>query len=324
MTFEFRNLGRLGTQLSISIPKDSEGFLGRECPQEGCEGYFKIKPGTGLLGDDLPCHCPYCGHEDSQDHFWTKDQVEYVNSIALRDVANAIHRDLKSLEFEHKPRGAFGIGISMKLMPGSPVPIRHYREKDLETKITCDQCTLEYAVYGVFGYCPDCAAHNSLLILQKNLDLTRKQLALAEKLDEPALRQHLFEDALENCVSAFDGFAREACRIRADKSSDPAKCVSLSFQNLPRAGAKLQSLFGIDLAPSVPPDIWSVAHTAFMQRHLLAHKAGVVDQQFLDETGQSRSLLGRRLNIAASEVHQLADAVMTIGQKLLTALPQLK
>lgn len=324
MTFDFNNLNRLGNRLSISIPKDGEGYLGRECPRQQCEGYFRIKPGTGLHGKDLPCHCPYCGHKDSQDHFWTKAQVEYARSIALKSITDAIRRDLKSLEFEHKPHGGFGIGISMKLKPGSPVPIRHYREKDLETKITCNNCTLEYAVYGVFGYCPDCATHNSLLILQKNIDLTRKQLALAEKVDDPALRQHLLEDALENCVSAFDGFAREACRIRANTSTDPGKCASVSFQNLPRAAAKLQGLFGIDLEAGVPPNVWSAAHTAFMQRHLIAHKAGVVDQQFLDETDQARSLLGRRLNVAASEVYQLADAVMTIGQNLLKALPPLK
>lgn len=82
--------------------------------------------------------------------------------MALRSVAEAIRKDLKTLEFEHKPRGPFGIGISMKLQPGGPLPVRYYREKDIETKVTCDNCTLEYAVYGVFAYCPDCAAHNSL------------------------------------------------------------------------------------------------------------------------------------------------------------------
>lgn len=324
MTFRFSNLAGLGNRLSISIPKDDEGYMGRECPQPECEGYFKVKPGTGLRGQDLPCHRPYCGHKDSNDRFWTKEQVEYAKSIALQSVAEAIRRDLKTLEFDHKPRGAFGIGISMKLKPGAPLPIRHYREKDLETKITCDSCTLEYAVYGVFGYCPDCAAHNSLLILQKNLDLTRKQLALADKLDDTALRQHLIEDALENCVSAFDGFAREACRIRAAKSTDPAKCRTLSFQNLPRAALKLQDLFGVDLAAELPQGVWSGAHIAFMQRHLLAHKAGVVDQQFLNETGGSPSLLGRRLNISASDVYQVAAAVMAIGQRLVNALPPAK
>lgn len=40
-----RYLRQLGSQFSIPIPADDEGYLGRDCPE--C---------------DLPCHCPCCGH----------------------------------------------------------------------------------------------------------------------------------------------------------------------------------------------------------------------------------------------------------------------
>lgn len=321
MSFEFRNLNRLGNQVAISIPTDDAGYLGRECPETQCEGYFKIRPGTGLLGANLPCICPYCGHQDSTDRFWTKEQVEFANSIAFRNISEAICKDLKQLEFEQKPSGAFGIGISLKVKAGVSLPIRCYREKELETHVTCEQCTLQYAVYGVFAYCPDCGAHNSLQILQNNLDLTGKQLALAETLSEPELRQHLIDDALENCVSAFDGFARETCRVRAAKSNNPTKCENLSFQNLPRATLRLQNLFGVDLASAIQPSDWHATHVAFMRRHLLAHKAGVIDQQYIDETTEPPELLGRKVAVSSSEVRALADIVTAIARYLVAALP---
>ncbi len=321
MTFNLSHLKRLGNQFEVPIPRDADGYLGRECPQPDCEGYFKIKPGTGLSGESLPCHCPYCGHKGSQSTFFTKQQIEYAKSVVMRGVADAIHKDLKTLEFEHKPRGAFGIGISMKVKAGAPLPIRHYREQELETKITCEKCTLQYAVYGVFAHCPDCAAHNSLQMLRLNLDLTRRQLDLSGKIDDAPLRQHLIEDALENCVSAFDGFAREAARIRAHKSSNPTMCASLSFQNLPRAAARLKALFGIDLASGFQADVWAATHMAFVRRHLLAHKAGVVDQAYLNETQEPATLLGRRLSIDPAEVCRLADTVMKIGEALISLLP---
>jgi len=65
-------------------------------------------------------------------------------------------------------------------------------------------------MYGVLGWCPDCGAHNSLQILSKNLELSRKELSLAETLDTE-MAEHLVGDALENVVSAFDGFGRELC-----------------------------------------------------------------------------------------------------------------
>jgi hypothetical protein len=176
-------------------------------------------------------------------------------------------------------------------------------------------------VYGVFGFCPDCGKHNSLQILQKNLALARKELELASTQADPDLQRHLVEDALENCVSAFDGFARETCRIRAASSADPAKCQGLSFQNLPRSARRLKELFGIELQHTVSPPDWSTIHTAFMKRHLIAHRAGVVDQQYLDETGESSTLLGRRIRVTREEVEHLAEIVEVLGRSLLSLLP---
>lgn len=96
----------------------------------------------------------------------------------------------------------------------------------------CDSCTLQYAIYGLFGFCPDCGEHNSFQILSKNLDLALKQLDLSSSIDDAALRRHLTEeDALENCVSAFDGFGRETCRVRAHRAVHYGDVRSISFQN---------------------------------------------------------------------------------------------
>ena len=119
--FQPTNLRSLGTQFEIPIKPDEDGYLGRECPIKECLGYFKITPGTGVKGP-APCHCPYCGHSGESRTFFTQEQIEYARSIVLRKVTDAIHKDLKSLEFEHKPQGMFGIGISMKVQASAPCP----------------------------------------------------------------------------------------------------------------------------------------------------------------------------------------------------------
>ena len=240
------HLEKLGTEFSISIPTDETGMLGRECPVEECEGYFKIQPGTGLKGEDLPCHCAYCGFVAGQDQFYTKAQIEYAKSIVIHEVTGAILKDFKELEFEHKPQGIFGIGVSMKV-EGRPHPISYYREKELETEVICDKCTLSYMIYGVFGYCPDCGVHNSLQILTKNFEIIEKLLSVAET-QEPAVAEALLANAIEDCISAFDGFGRETCRIFSYKSTDPAKAMNPSFQNIERIQQRILALFGVDLA----------------------------------------------------------------------------
>ena len=58
-----RNLSGIGNQIRISLPKDENGLTSRKCPNSDCGGIFKIKTGTGLKGNNLPCHCPYCGYK---------------------------------------------------------------------------------------------------------------------------------------------------------------------------------------------------------------------------------------------------------------------
>src|SRR5438874_4023162 len=114
---------------------------------------FQGHPGHGHQGT-ARCVCPYCEHSGENNTFFTQEQIEYARSVAIRKITDAVHADLKSLEFEHKPRGMFGIGVSMKVSRSAPQPIRYYRERELETHVVCDHCTLRYAIYGVFAWCP--------------------------------------------------------------------------------------------------------------------------------------------------------------------------
>lgn len=313
-----KHLRNLGTQFSISLPPDEEGFIGRECPVAECEGYFKLQPGTGLKGENLPCHCPYCGHGTGSNKFFTKAQVEYAKSMMMREVTGALLKDLKSLEFNHRPRGAFGIGISMKIT-GQPTAIRSYRESKLETEVVCDRCTLRYTIYGVFGFCPDCAVHNSLQILNKNLELVQKLLAVAET-QEAQVSQHLIENALEDCVSAFDGFGRETCRVFAPKAAKPEKAAEIRFQNIAASRDRVREQFSVDFAATLAPADWKHILRAFQKRHLLAHKMGVVDEDFLSATGGSPSLLGRKVSIVATEVRELVVQLQCLGAELFRCL----
>jgi hypothetical protein len=314
-----KHLSRIPKQMEISIPPDEEGMTGRECPVAECLGYFKVQSGTGLKGSNLPCHCPYCGYADGHDKFWTHAQIEYAKSIAINRITGAIIKDLKALEFNHRPRGAFGIGISMKV-DGRPRPIRYYREQVLETTAVCENCTLRYAVYGVFAFCPDCGAHNSLHILSANLELVEKEVALAATI-EKALAEYLIADALENAVSAFDGFGREACRVRATAATAPAKVEKLSFQNLAGARKNVQDLFGFDLAAGADAGEWDFACRCFQKRHLLAHKMGIVDESYVKVTGDPGVVVGRKVPITEQEVSMLTEILNRLGAHLVSHLP---
>lgn len=317
------NLERLGNEISVPIELDDAGYLGRECPEPHCLQYFKVMLGTGLPGG-APCHCPYCGHVEEHDHFWTQDQLEYAKSVAFRQVVDAVNEDLKALEFDLPASGPFGLGISATVEP-APLPDLHrYHESALETYVECDECTLKYAVYGVFGYCPDCGKHNSLQILSKSLEVIEKTLRVAAS-SEPDVAARMTENALEDCVSSFDGFGRELCRVHANRATDPDKVASISFQNLEGAKKNLLAAFGVDLSRLVSPGEWETCCTAYEKRHVFSHKMGVADLKFVQKAGTSPIVAGRKVPVSADEVRELARIVRSLAQGLYDAfgnLPQ--
>ena len=263
--------------------------------------------------------CPYCGHTAGHDQFWTKEQIEYATSVAMRKITDAIHKDLKKLEFDHKPEGPFGIGLSMKVTQGRRPPIHYYREKQLETEIVCTNCTLRYSVYGIFAFCPDCSQHNSIQILEKNLEVVGKMLAIATR-EEKVLAEKLIENALEDCVSSFDGFGRELCRVNANRTRTPTNAQKMNFQNLEGARQGFLDLFGIDLSLAVQPEEWLAATMAFQKRHLIAHKLSVVDQDYVRKTGDTRAVVGRKIVIDAGEVQRLTGTINTLALHMAATL----
>ena len=313
-----KHLDRIGSKVSVSISPDDEGILGRECPQTNCEKYFKVQLGTGLIGENLPCHCPYCGHKAGHDMFFTKDQVRYAKSVALNKVTGAILKDLKSLEFNHKPRGGFGIGISLKVT-GKALSIRDYCESDLETEVICDKCALCYMIYGVFGFCPDCGIHNSLQILEKNFAIIEKSLKIAKSQDSDVYQQ-LIENALEDCISIFDGFGRETYRVFSSKTSEPEATTKIQFQNITKARKQILEKLGIDIVAFLSNVDWICIEKAFQKRHLLSHKMGVIDVAYQRATGEPPSFIGRRVTVKPEEIHNLLRCLRVLGHGLYQAL----
>jgi hypothetical protein len=312
------HLERLGNAVEISLNPDEQGYLGRECPNPECEGYFKIVLGTGIQ-EGTDCYCPYCGYHGIHNEFFTTDQIEYAKSMVLRKVEDALVKDWKELEFESKSRGSFGIGVSFKVNSGRPHPIHYYREKDLETHIECPQCTLKYAVYGLFAFCPDCGQHNSLQILKKNLEIATKMAGMADTAEKD-VAEKLVENALEDCVSAFDGFGREVCRINAAKSSFPEKVHKISFQSLDSAKDNMHTYFGFDIAQGVTPEEWICANISFQKRHLIAHKMGIIDDDYVRRSGDSAATVGHKVIVTPNDVVALIPVIEKFAEYIVESM----
>lgn len=325
-------LDRLPKSFTVTFKADEDGFIGRECPNDECGQYFKIDTDTfpeqandaavEEEDEDEQGHlsCPYCGHEDDLTEFTTAAQMEYAQSVVYQKVFGAVVRDLKKLEFDIKPKGMFGIGISMKLKPSPTPPLRYYSEKDLETEVVCDSCRFRFTIYGVFGYCPCCRSHNSLQSLDKSLAVAEKLLDRAAAEVERELQKQVIGDALSKAVAACDGFGRCICELHSAKATDPKRVERLSFQNLAGARKNVLELFGFDFAGSISIGDWELVCRAFQKRHLLAHSMGVVDDEYAAKANDPAATVGRKVRISIEEVQQAAKTIRLLGRGLSNGL----
>lgn len=318
-----RNLENLdGKKFTIELKTDDKGMLGRECPNDDCSGYFKVKPGTGIVEHDNLTKCPYCGTEGDSQDFATQEQIEYAKSLVMRDVQKALGQDLRmwGRDLERTSRGGF---IKIKTdYKATPLPVHYYEEKELESNLICENCDLEYSVFGKFAFCPDCGVDNTLQILSVNLELVQKLLTKAKGEDDTEFQEYLLQNALEDIVSAFDSFGRNLVRLftkNTDKSG-----ISISFQNIIKAHERIQNEFGFDFRDGLEDDEWGRIGVNFHKRHLISHNDGIVDEIYIQMTNDTSAELGRKVIVTVDGVNEMIGSIETIAQNLQAGLANWK
>jgi len=149
-----QDLGADQFRASITLPRDEDGRLGRECPDESCSpGSFKVKLGTGITGGQTVAYCPYCRHEQAPDQFATREQQRYAKDLVMREAQRGV---------DDMVRDAFGLGssgrrklggglISMEIsLKSTPLPyVRPPVEDEVRRDVVCPRCGLDHTVFGL-------------------------------------------------------------------------------------------------------------------------------------------------------------------------------
>ncbi len=298
--------------IRVTLPPDNEGMVGRECPQ--CKQYFKIRPGTGL--SDISTHtCPYCEFNADTGDFLTAQQLEYLESIAVRQVLGPVLRDLERSfrALESSTRHSL---ISIKVQTnGFDLPLQYYSERDIETRIVCDNCGLVYDIYGVFATCPDCARLATMSMFKNSIEVARKRLGILSNIpvQENETRQALMADTLAAAVSTFDGLGK---RLQQEYPVFvPEKPRSL-FQNLDALSETLMKKASIDLRSLVGTEEYAKIYYLFQVRHLWSHNFGEADEDFIRKTGADKSLIRTKIVPSAAEIQELLALLETLGSNL--------
>ena len=146
-------------------------------------------------------------------------------------------------------------------------------------------------------------------------------------------RKEVWEDLTVKSVSAFEPFAKHV-RLKILLLPMTARrrkqLEDLSFQKPLAANDSLVQWFDVGLLEwpgnstipkrTIAPDEVAFIKKMVQRRHILIHNRGIVDQEYLDLSGDTTFALGERISIASAEVKRFLERVREMGLNLLDSV----
>src|SRR5574341_130020 len=324
------NIRRTGDdqyQMSVSLPLDEDGMLGRECPSDACSpGYFKVRPGTGVTHGQTIVYCPYCRREADPSDFHTGEQIRFAQDLAKRQALRSVDRmvrDAFGLGSSSKKRLVNGlVSVDVEYKPGQRPPVRQPAEEELRRDIRCPHCGLEHAVFGLATWCSDCGWDVFLEHIEAEFSVLRKVVDEGpwrkDRLGNRVAARDL-ENALEDIVSIFEAVLKIITRRhlhsvgKSPEVIEDLLCVTVrnTYQNVPSAQTTYQESVGKDLFAAISEEQKSELAAIFEKRHPITHNLGVVDRRYLNRA-RSGELEGREVRVSVSEVRTAIDIALNV------------
>ena len=306
--------------ISIPIETDKDGYLDKECPNQDCLFQFKVDVcDWDKLFNKEKVYCPLCRHEAKSDSWFTTEQIEKAKEQAIKQIRGRIGKALEqgARDFNsNQPRNSF-IKISMKVSGTKPM---HYilpvqANEEMQLKIQCKVCNAKYAVIGSAFFCPCCGHNsaeetfdNSIIKIQnkiKNLPLIRQAVEQISKDEAETTCRSIIETSLGECVVAFQRFCEVTYNMKA-----PGKSIKFNaFQNIDIGATYWKELLGETYNDWLPYAELKSLNLLFQKRHLLAHTEGIVDQKYLDKSGDNSYKFGQRIVIKERDVNELINLI---------------
>jgi hypothetical protein len=282
---------------------DREGMLGRLCP--ACKSYFRTNCFAKLL------FCPYCGHQTDNGAFTTQNQSRFM-FLCCKAGQEAIFKRVKT---------TFDLGEAVKALPNNR-PAWVLTEENQQHSFTCGKCRVVFNILGEYGNCPSCGARNYSLVFGSRMRALEQRFSEADsRLSEKHQRGEEWKSILVRCVSEFEAVANDMRKQLTRIPSTPkrkADLRNLSFQNPIKANDCLRNWFAIELLNGLPEADCIFLNKMFNRRHLVVHKGGQVDEEYLKNTNDSSVRLNQIIRTDSNEIRRLITLTRKCAQNLIS------
>lgn len=280
----------------VLIVSDEENYFGAACPS--CTRYFRTN------GSQAVFTCPYCATRTVRHAFLTTAQQTYVAAYCRLCVEALTERTSRTVDLD---------GLAVQV--GSSVVPASFAEQRQQTRFTC-KCGVGTDVTGRFGNCPCCGRRNSLDIFEQELAAAELRVSQPQYEDRQR-REAEWRNLVRDCVSTFEGFARDLLGQLMQFPATPTRRrdqSQITFHNPIKAAAELRRLWGIDLLQGLSRDDQDFIERRFLRRHVYEHRSGVADSEYVRDSGENVQV-GELLRERSNNVKQLIAHLKVLAAK---------
>jgi hypothetical protein len=288
-----------GIRVPVEVSVDDEGYLDRVCHSETCRAEFKV------LAQDWRektsnerVYCPVCRFEAPSTEWNTDEQREYLKSVAIAHLQDVVHSALIEdvHRFNHARRPGF-VQISLSAKRGArPTIVPIEAAKMMRQLFVCEACGCHYASVGAAFFCPACGHNSAVATFGQTTKVVCQFVALA-----PSIRGALAKEF-------DDDLAQDSVRNMLRRKN--------VFQNLSESSDLWRDAVGKGYEDMLLPSELQELEALFQQRHLMAHRNGIVDQEYIDRSGDSTYSVGQRLVVREAAVLRLAALLSNLAGEL--------
>lgn len=317
----------------MEILPDSDGYIDKECPNPDCQSKFKVNDEDwGNLFSDEAVYCPFCGHEAPAESWWTTEQIEQLEKQAVESLeaqlGQALERDTKNFN-RHAPKGF--ITMSMKFSGTTYAPnLPAVALEEMEQKITCEKCGARYAVIGSAFYCPCCGHNSARQTFINTIEKVNSKINNLETIRD-AISQYSKDEAARTCTSLIETSIpdlvvalQRLCECIYPQLPGAKTLKKNVFQRLDDGNALWKEIVGKGYEDWTSASDYLLLKKCFQQRHILQHKEGIVDQEYIDKSGDTAYKVGQHLIVKKSDVLEYATIVTAIGNAILALMSDTK
>lgn len=309
-----------GLTIKVEIPCDSDRYLDRLCSGTDCGVRFKAMEEDWQNKESDKAWCPLCGRSADPSEYVTNEQVEYMHTVGGFEAQKLIHEGLKTSaktynRAEQRRRKSGPISVTTEISvnsqpPSAPITMDPWDA--MKTKHVCEECDFRFAVVGAWFYCPACGMNDPQTTFRQSVRGVRnamKQLAVLLEQADPDLAADLLRSNAESCIGGLvTAFQVVVEAIYGCVPSAPTARRN-AFQNLNNGSELWVGVGGSSFESMMGTQEYSRTNLFFQRRHILQHCVGIVDQGYLNNSGDTTYRVGERLVTQRRDVLELADNI---------------